>query len=103
MPDRTMSPTPLTALALRVFWMMLGPAVLFALAVSIAMQRGSWMVYAGYVAVVVLVLATRHLDISRYDGMTDTGEPATLAHFHRYATRFVLVAAAGLGLVQLLR
>lgn len=103
MPDRMMSPTPLTALALRVFWMMLGPAALFALAVAVALQRGSWMVYAGYVAAVVLVVAARHLDISRYDGQTDTGEPATMEHFRRYATRLVLIAAAGLGLAQFLR
>jgi hypothetical protein len=103
MPDQTTTSTPLTALALRVFWMMLGPAALFALAVSIALQRGSWAAYAGYGVAAMLVLAARYLDISRFDGTTDTGAPATMEHFHRYAKRFLLVAAAAWGLAQLVR
>lgn len=103
MPNRTTGTAPLTGLALRVFWMILGPATLFALAMLMAQHRGSWMVDLGYVSAVMLVLAARYLDISRFDGTTDTGEPATIEHFRRYAMKLFLVAAAVWSLVHLAR
>lgn len=103
MPNRTVAFTPLTALALRVVWIILGPAMLFALAMLIVQHRGSWMVEVGYGAALVLVLTARYVDISRFDGTTDTGEPATMEHFHRYAVRLILIAAALWGLVHLAR
>jgi hypothetical protein len=42
----------------------------------------------------VLTIAARRVDITRWQGTTASGEPATLAHWRRYAATVVLVAAA---------
>ncbi len=101
MPNRTAGAAPLTGLALRVFWMFLGPATLFVVAMLIAQGRGSWMVDLGYCSAVMLVLAARYLDVSRFDGTTDTGEPVTIEHFRRYAMKLILAAAVVWVLVHL--
>lgn len=61
------------------------------------------MVDLGYCSAVMLVLAARYLDISRFEGTTDTGEPATTEHFRRYAIKLLLAAAVVWVLVHLAR
>jgi hypothetical protein len=43
---------------------------------------------------VVLTIVARRVDITRWQGTTANGEPATLAHWWRYAATVVLVCAA---------
>jgi hypothetical protein len=44
---------------------------------------------------VVLAIVARRLDITRWQGTTAIGEPATLEHWRRYAAMVILAAAAG--------
>jgi hypothetical protein len=39
-----------------------------------------------------VLIGTRYVDIVRYQGLTADGQPATMAHFRRYA--IVLLATA---------
>jgi hypothetical protein len=46
-----------------------------------------------YWAIVVALGVARLVDISRFQGRTIEGEPATMRHFRRYAWRLPLIAA----------
>jgi hypothetical protein len=82
------------ALFLRITWMILGPAVLFALAGLISQRRGASVLDLWFAGLVALVIIARLVDVARYQGTTGDGEPATLAHVRRYAIRLVAAAAA---------
>ena len=84
---------------IRLGWMMFGNAALVICIVTIANHRGNFLSAADAVFwVVVLVLIwLRHVDITRMQGRTAHGQPATLSHWKRYAgllLAFSLVAWA---------
>jgi len=77
----------------RLFWLIAGNLVLFFLAVSIAQRRAlSARDIAYWVTVTVLILA-RYIDITRLDGQTKDGEPASLRTWRWYT--LVLLLASG--------
>lgn len=79
----------------RLFWMALGNALLLACAALVAKQK-AWtfsIVDGAYLAVVLLMIAARFVDISRFHGETTDGKPATMAHFKRFAVLLLLVGA----------
>lgn len=51
---------------------------------------------------VVLTIAARWVDITRRQGMTASGEPATLAHWRRHAVILIVAAAVGSALAHML-
>jgi hypothetical protein len=80
---------------LRLWWMALGNGAFLFSAVYLAMSGQGWrlsLVDLTYWAAVVTLLGARFLDISWYRGSTSTGEPATMAHWRRYAVTLLLLA-----------
>ncbi|MBK8164883.1 MAG: hypothetical protein IPK64_02845 [bacterium] len=82
----------LAALA-RVYWMAVGNVFLFFCAFYAAKRPAPSALDGLYVGLVVLLLVVRFVDIARLGGQTSEGQPATLAHWRRYALGLVPVAA----------
>lgn len=85
-----------TGCLLRLCWMFVGNGVLLFSAIFIAQHPWKSLSAADlvYAAGVAFLLGTRFLDITRFQGTTATAEPATLAHWRRYAL-VVLAVSAG--------
>lgn len=78
----------------RLAWMLFGNVALFLCAVFIALHTKTFLsaLDAAFWGVVALMVAIRHVDIQRFKGQTATSEPATMAHWRRYAMVLVIVA-----------
>lgn len=48
----------------------------------------------------LLTLTLRYVDVTRYQGLTSRGEPATAAHFARYAVGLLVTSCVGWTLAQ---
>ena len=84
------------SLFVRVFWALVGNAVLFFAAISIFLHKGGMFHTADAVfwgTVVALVLA-RYLDIKLYSGLTVTGLPASMTHWRKYTVILLICSAA---------
>jgi hypothetical protein len=78
---------------LRLFWILFGHLLLVALAGWIARRQGFSAFDLAYWVTVAALVAARYTDITRFNGTTAEGEPATLDHFRRYAAYTVLIGA----------
>lgn len=80
----------------RMFWMLIGPALLFVLGFGIALGERGWFTLKDIVFLVVLVgmILGRLAEFRGGDPRTAAGEAATQAHFRRYS---VIVILGGLG------
>lgn len=89
--------TSIAAIALRVLWMFGGMFGLLLNLLAIARHSSStFSIFdAVYVVLVSVVILARYLDITRFNGCTTYGEPATMGHWRRYA--IVLGVAAIIG------
>lgn len=78
------------------FWIMLGPGILFLLGLSIARGGGGWFTLKdiAFVAVLAGLVLGRFVEFRGGDPRTATGEPATREHLRRY---IVLILTIGLG------
>jgi hypothetical protein len=75
--------------------MFLGNGAFLFSGLYIAMSGRGWrlsLVDVVFWAATVSLLVARFLDISWYRGATSMGEPATMAHWRRYAVRLLLLA-----------
>jgi len=82
-------------LALRLFWMIIGNVVLAFSGLYILLPgRESLFSVAdiSYGAVIPLLIATRYADIAKFRGATAYGEPATMAHWRRYALGVLVIS-----------
>ena len=72
---------------LRLFWMIIGNVILLSCAYGIIEHRSAVLSIADafYWAIVGSLLAARYVDIRRFNGTTAGGDPATMAHWRRYA------------------
>jgi hypothetical protein len=79
---------------LRIFWMLLGNALLAACAFFVLQNRSIFFGLADalYWVTVASLLAARYVDIRHFRGTTAEGEPATMVHWRRYALTIVLVS-----------
>ena len=79
---------------LRIFWMIIGNAILLSCAYGIVQHRSSPLSVADafYWAIVGSLLAARYVDIRYLYGLTVEGDPASMADWRRYAVFLVLVA-----------
>lgn len=86
---------PATGCLLRVFWIMVGNLALLFCAVYIAQNatRLVGVADAVYWAIIGSLLAARYVDIRHFQGRTAEGEPASMAHWRRYAGLLVAVSA----------
>ncbi|HPO13354.1 MAG TPA: hypothetical protein PLI09_07915 [Candidatus Hydrogenedentes bacterium] len=87
----------LVPLVLRIFWMLVGNFILLITCLYILNERISgftWLDILYWVAL-VLALAARYIEITYYQGRKADGEPATRAHWVRYALIMLVLATAG--------
>ncbi|HPD15559.1 MAG TPA: hypothetical protein PLE19_11440 [Planctomycetota bacterium] len=86
-----------TGCLLRLCWMLVGNGVMLFAAIFITQHPWKSLSTADlvYAAGVAFLLGARFLDITRFQGTTTTGQPATLAHWRRYALLVLAVSACG--------
>lgn len=87
---------PIYSLLPRLFWMMLGPAILFLIALQIADKGDSWFARADVVFYSVLggIIFARWLDFRIGIPKTAYGQPATHDILHRYVPAALLCGVA---------
>ncbi len=92
----------LSGCLVRLAWMFLGNGALFVLAVFIAQgpRAAISALDAAYWAVVAALIGLRYLDIKAFKGQTATSEPATMAHWRRYAVIVLAASLVGWGLAH---
>lgn len=85
-----------TALLTRLAWMVVGNLALLSCAAIIARDDlAPLSILSGIFWVVVAALiGVRYVDITRYQGQTSKGEPATLSDWKRYSVGLTVIAAA---------
>lgn len=88
---------------LRLFWMAFGNVALLFLAILIFKQGRFSALDAVYWALVVALGGARYADIARFDGLTASGEPATMGHFRRHVVGLSAGAVALWACAHLLR
>ena len=79
----------------RLLWLMVGNGALFFLTILIAQRRALSALDFAFWATVVGLILIRYIDITRLNGLTKDGEPASLRHWRRYVL-FLLLVSAGL-------
>lgn len=79
---------------LRITWMAFGNVALFFCAMAAARRAAPSALDGAYAALVIALIVVRYVDIARFGGQTSDGDPATLAHWRRYALGLVVVAVA---------
>ena len=90
--------------ALRLFWMLFGHAIVFtSLGIIIVTELAFPSVLDGVVWItVVLMIVARRIDITRWQGTTALGEPATLDHWRGYSVTLVWITTAGFAIAHTL-
>jgi hypothetical protein len=70
----------------RVFWMLLGPGLMFMSMIAILQNPGGWFTPADFAFLILLnvTILARWLEFRGGDPRTATGEPATPADLRRY-------------------
>jgi hypothetical protein len=89
--------TTLRAMLCRMTWMFIGPMLLVAATIAVAVKRNGWVSFADVAFFLVLgaMLAGRWFEFRLGDPQTATGERATRQDLRRYALGMV---AVGLGI-----
>ncbi|NLE30489.1 MAG: hypothetical protein GX629_12565 [Phycisphaerae bacterium] len=79
----------------RLGWMMFGHLGILISAKFISSHKGSFISTADFVfwGIVFATIGLRYLDVRKMDGMTVTGEPASMKHWKMYS---LILVAAGL-------
>ncbi|MBM4035721.1 MAG: hypothetical protein FJ291_28610 [Planctomycetes bacterium] len=86
----------------RVCWMVLGNGALFFMAVHLAMSAPALsLVDAAFWGTVALIIGLRYLDVRKLGGLTVTNEPATMAHWRRYAIALLVVSLLAWAIARL--
>ena len=83
-------------LLLRLFWMLLGNVILI-VSVILIFQGKDWQFHtadAFFWGTVAALVLTRYLDIKFYNGLTASGEPASIANWRKYAITLLISSAA---------
>lgn len=97
------APSSIASVFVRIVWMVIGPAVLFLLALALLNEGGGWFSPKGiiYLAVLVSVVAARWIEFRLGHPQTAMGTPATSEHLRRYAILASLVGLTVWALVNL--
>lgn len=78
----------------RIYWMALGNLLLVAGALTVlTSEPGLGLADLLFALAALSLIGVRWLDITRFDGRTADGDPATPKHLHRYAVGVALVSA----------
>ena len=92
-PAQPQDQSPAGCLA-RLVWMLIGNLALVVLAFAIYESTGWTIADPAYWLIMALVIGARYVDIAKFEGTTMNDEPATMAHFRRYALLVLLAGAA---------
>ena len=94
-PTEVARGTPEYGCLIRLIWLVLGSGILFFIWISILSHKGTFFsaLDAAFGATVALLIAVRYIDITRLNGQTASGEPATLAHWRRYSVMLLSCGA----------
>jgi len=84
----------------RILWLEVGNAALLLLTVLITEQRALSGLDISFWAIVAALIIVRYIDITRLNGLTSDGEPASLRHWRRYALLLVLIAGGAWALAH---
>lgn len=80
---------------LRVYWMMVGNALVAFAAYNIAQTRGELtLTDVIYWLFVASLIAARHVDIRHLHGLTSEGQPASMRDWRQYSLRVLAISAA---------
>lgn len=79
---------------LRLTWLMWGNLALFICAALVAEGTAPIVTDLLFFLVAGSLVGVRYVDITRFKGETTEGEPATIAHWRRYAIMMMLISAA---------
>lgn len=92
-PQSSISPFVMVS---RLFWMLFGPMLLLLLCVYILNSGTGWvtLVDGAFFVVLGAILLARWIEYRSGHALTATGEPATAAHFRRYALGLLLICGA---------
>lgn len=92
--SRDEAPAPAGCL-LRLFWMLVANAIIYGSLAMIAMNGEPFPSTLDAVVWITaaMSLVARRVDITRMNGHTAGGEPATLAHWRKYAAAVIVVTA----------
>jgi hypothetical protein len=95
--EKDVEPTNAGCLAglVRFIWLIAGNGALCLLIIFIFEEKAASGLDVAFWTIVASLIAVRYIDITRLNGLTSDGEPATLQHWRRYA--LVLLAIAGTG------
>ena len=94
-PEQTDPKPSLIGVAARLYWMLVGNAILYLFAVAI-MQQGhqrAWITDVGFWATVGSLVLVRYVDVGLLGGATASGEPASRRDWHRYVARLLPVSS----------
>jgi hypothetical protein len=101
----TESPDPqqhVSGCLMRVAWLLVGNLLLIFSAIFISKHRGAFFSAADAVfwVIVLALMGARYFDITRFKGQTAAGQPASMAHWRRYATLLVVLSFCLWGLAH---
>ena len=83
----TDAPSSVLSVLTRIYWMMIGPAILFLLLLSNFSDRGGWFTTSdiAYLIAVMALVGARWLDFHQVNPQTAMGTPATRKEIERYS------------------
>jgi hypothetical protein len=102
--QNTLPTSAKAGVALRLFWMIAGNAIIFGSLATIVVNDvafPSGLDVIVWLAVAATIVA-RRVDITHWQGTTADGVPATLADWRRHTAILVLAAAAGSAIAHML-
>jgi hypothetical protein len=76
----------------RILWFAVGNGALLLLAVLITERKAFSGLDIAFWAIVVALIFLRYIDITRLNGLTSDGEPASLQHWRRYVLLLLMIA-----------
>ncbi len=80
-------------LLLRLIWMVFGNVALFLCAALVAKGTAPIVMDIIFFVVVIGLIVVRYVDITRFNGQTSEGKPATFAHWRQYAVLMAVISA----------
>jgi hypothetical protein len=84
----------LLGLFARMFWSLIGNAILFFLAAGIYRTQTAISIFdIEFLGVVLLLIIVRYLDIKYLKGVTVEGLPATMEHWRKYVKHILLISS----------
>jgi hypothetical protein len=86
---------PLLSTVLRLFWMLAGNAMLFALGIAVRGEAAPGIFDVAFWALVAAMIGARWVDVALLHGDRTDGQPATMKDFGIYVLMLVGIAAVG--------